>query len=104
MRTFTDVERKKGFVPVDFVCTTEYDATMPNVTVAYPRQKLENIFGEYISKLGPDPAAHRRDGEVRPRHLLLQRRRGDGLSRGGPGADRFPQGGHLRPPAGDERL
>ena len=50
---FQDVERKKGFVPVDFVCTTEYDATMPNVTVAYPRQKLENIFGEYISKLGP---------------------------------------------------
>ena len=49
---FLDVERKKGFVPVDFVCTTEYDATMPNVTVAYPRQKLENIFGEYISKLG----------------------------------------------------
>ena len=49
---FQDVQRKKGFVPVDFVCTTEYDATMPNVTVAYPRQKLENIFGEYISKLG----------------------------------------------------
>ncbi|MEI3120682.1 2,3-bisphosphoglycerate-independent phosphoglycerate mutase [Lawsonibacter asaccharolyticus] len=49
---FQDVERKKDFVPVDFVCTTEYDATMPNVTVAYPRQKLENIFGEYISKLG----------------------------------------------------
>ena len=49
---FQDVERKKGFIPVDFVCTTEYDATMPNVTVAYPRQKLENIFGEYISKLG----------------------------------------------------
>ena len=49
---FTDVERKTGFVPVDFVCTTEYDATMPNVSVAYPRHKLENIFGEYISKLG----------------------------------------------------
>ena len=49
---FTDVERKTGFVPVFFVCTTEYDATMPNVTVAYPRQKLDNIFGEYISKLG----------------------------------------------------
>ena len=41
---FQDVERKKGFVPVDFVCTTEYDATMPKVTVAYPRQKLENIL------------------------------------------------------------
>ena len=49
---FVDVERKNGFTPVHFVCTTEYDATMPNVTVAYPRQKLDNIFGEYISKLG----------------------------------------------------
>ena len=49
---FTEVERKTGFIPVDFVCTTEYDATMPNVSVAYPRQKLTNIFGEYISKLG----------------------------------------------------
>ncbi|MCI8869748.1 MAG: 2,3-bisphosphoglycerate-independent phosphoglycerate mutase [Lawsonibacter sp.] len=49
---FSDVERKSGFLSVHFVCTTEYDATMPNVTVAYPRQKLENIFGEYISKLG----------------------------------------------------
>ena len=43
---FTDVERKKGYFPVTYVCTTEYDATMPNVTVAYPRQKLDNIFGE----------------------------------------------------------
>ncbi|MCI9156307.1 MAG: 2,3-bisphosphoglycerate-independent phosphoglycerate mutase [Lawsonibacter sp.] len=49
---FTDIERKTGFIPVDFVCTTEYDATMPNVSVAYPRQKLTNIFGEYISNLG----------------------------------------------------
>ena len=49
---FTSVERKTGFIPVDFVCTTEYDATMPNVSVAYPRQKLDNIFGEYISNLG----------------------------------------------------
>ncbi|MBQ3557045.1 MAG: 2,3-bisphosphoglycerate-independent phosphoglycerate mutase [Oscillospiraceae bacterium] len=49
---FTDVERKSGFIPVHYVCTTEYDATMPNVTVAYPRQKLDNIFGEYISRLG----------------------------------------------------
>ena len=49
----------KGLRPGGFVCTTEYDATMPNVTVAYPRQKLENIFGEYISQPGPDPAAHR---------------------------------------------
>jgi len=49
---FTDVERKNGFIPVTFICTTEYDATMPNVSVAYPRQKLDNIFGAYISQLG----------------------------------------------------
>ena len=56
-RTFVDpdfagFERKKGFFPVQYVCTTEYDATMPNVEVAYPRQKLNNIFGEYISRNG----------------------------------------------------
>ena len=49
---FTDVERKTGFLTVDFICTTEYDATLPNVTVAYPHQKLVNTFGEYISNLG----------------------------------------------------
>ena len=49
---FTDLERKKGYFPLHFVCTTEYDATMPNVTVAFPKQKLTNIFGEYISNLG----------------------------------------------------
>ena len=49
---FTDVERKTGFLSVDFICTTEYDATLPNVTVAYPHQKLVNTFGGYISNLG----------------------------------------------------
>ena len=47
---FTDVAR--DFVPVQFVCTTEYDASMPNVTVAFPKKPLENVFGEYISSLG----------------------------------------------------
>ena len=49
---FTDLERKKGYFPLHYVCTTEYDAAMPNVTVAFPKQKLSNIFGEYISNLG----------------------------------------------------
>ena len=49
---FKDVKRKRGFIPVVYVCMTEYDATMPNVTVAYPREKLSNIVGEYISSLG----------------------------------------------------
>jgi len=49
---FNDVKRSRGFLPVTYVCMTEYDATMPNVSVAYPREKLVNIFGEYISSLG----------------------------------------------------
>ncbi|MCF0122789.1 MAG: 2,3-bisphosphoglycerate-independent phosphoglycerate mutase [Ruminiclostridium sp.] len=48
---FTGLSRKKGFFPLHFVCTTEYDASLTNVTVAFPHEKLENIFGAYISKL-----------------------------------------------------
>jgi 2,3-bisphosphoglycerate-independent phosphoglycerate mutase len=49
---FTNVERKKGYFPVQFVCTTEYDASMPNVSVAFPKERLSNTLGEYLSKLG----------------------------------------------------
>ena len=49
---FTDVERKNGFFPVHFVCTTEYDAAMPNVTVAFPKEHLNNTLGEYLSQMG----------------------------------------------------
>mgnify|MGYP005808152769 CR=1 FL=1 len=45
-----------GFVrqwfPLTYVCTTEYDASMPNVTVAFPHEPLTNCLGEYLSKLG----------------------------------------------------
>jgi 2,3-bisphosphoglycerate-independent phosphoglycerate mutase len=49
---FSKIERKRDFLPVNFVCTTEYDAAMPNVSVAFPRIPLDNLFGEYISRLG----------------------------------------------------
>ena len=49
---FDGFERKKGFFPLQFVCTTCYDASMPIVEVAYPSEALKNVFGEYISKLG----------------------------------------------------
>lgn len=45
-------EVKHTFRPVRFVCTTEYDASMPNVSVAFPHRELTNVFGEYISSLG----------------------------------------------------
>ena len=49
---FDTLQRKRGFLPLHFVCTTEYDATMPNVSVAFPHHALQNIFGGYISRLG----------------------------------------------------
>ena len=49
---FSGFLRQKGFFPVQYVCTTEYDAAMPNVSVAYPREELHDIFGEYIARLG----------------------------------------------------
>ena len=51
-RDFTDFKRKKGFFPLYFVCMTQYDETMPNVTVAYPPKKIEHTFGQTISELG----------------------------------------------------
>jgi len=35
-----------------YVCMTKYDATMPNVVVAFKPERLKNNFGEYISKKG----------------------------------------------------
>ena len=49
---FTGFERRKGFFHVNYVCTTSYDASMPNVVIAFPKESLQNIFGEYISSLG----------------------------------------------------
>lgn len=49
---FDGFERKKGFFPVNFVCMTQYDATMPNVDVAFKPQVLTNTLGEYISDKG----------------------------------------------------
>ena len=56
-RTFVDeafdgFERKNGFFPLYYVCMTQYDATMPNVHVAFKPQTLENTFGEYLAKMG----------------------------------------------------
>ncbi len=56
-RTFVDPEfsgfaRKKGYFPVHYVCFTEYDATMPNVEIAFKPQDLVNTFGEYIGEQG----------------------------------------------------
>lgn len=49
---FSGFVRGNGYFPVKFVCMTQYDATLPNVSVAFGPQSLKNTFGEYISKYG----------------------------------------------------
>ncbi len=53
-RTFVDPQfdgfaRKNGYFPVHYVCMTQYDETMPNVTVAYPPEELKMTLGEYLA-------------------------------------------------------
>lgn len=45
-------ERKDGVFSLYYVCFTQYDATMPNVNVAFKPQSLKNTFGEYLSESG----------------------------------------------------
>ncbi len=51
-RTFVD-DDFKGFertrLDVTYVCMTQYDATMPNVLVAFKPQSLKNTLGEYLA-------------------------------------------------------
>ena len=49
---FTGFERNNGFFNLSFVCMAQYDASMPNVTVAYPPEQLTMTMGEYLSKSG----------------------------------------------------
>jgi len=49
---FSGFERRNGLFPLNYVCMTQYDATMPNVDVAYKPESLVNTFGEYLSKNG----------------------------------------------------
>lgn len=56
-RTFTDddfkgFERRGGRQDVFYVCMTQYDASMPNVTVAFKPQELKNTLGEFLAENG----------------------------------------------------
>ena len=43
---------QRELFPTTYVCNTEYDATMPNVLVAWPRIQVKNGLGEYLSSMG----------------------------------------------------
>ena len=49
---FTGFERKGGKLDLFYVCMTQYDASMPNVEVAYKPQSLKNTLGEFLSDKG----------------------------------------------------
>ena len=49
---FKGFERKQGYFPVHFVCMAQYDATMPNVSVAFQPEELTMTFGEVLAKQG----------------------------------------------------
>lgn len=55
-RAFVDPDfdgfERPSFFPLHYVCFTEYDATMPNVHVAFKAQDLTNTFGEFIGEHG----------------------------------------------------
>ena len=49
---FDGFERKKEVSDLKYVCMTQYDASMPNVEVAFPPAVITNTLGEYLSSLG----------------------------------------------------
>ena len=51
-KDFDGFTRENGFLSPKYVCFTQYDEKLKNVSVAFKPQTLENTLGEYISKLG----------------------------------------------------
>ena len=47
---FTGFERRGGRQKVFFVCMTQYDASMPNVEIAFKPESLHNTLGEFLSE------------------------------------------------------
>jgi 2,3-bisphosphoglycerate-independent phosphoglycerate mutase len=94
-RAFVDEDfphfgRPDGLFP-HYVCMAEYDATIPAPVAFPPRQhpRRRHIEG------GLEATSHRGDREICPRHLLLQRRRGNPLRGRGPPPHTLAEGRHL---------
>ena len=51
-RNFDGFPRGFGWFPLNYVCTTQYDATISGVDIAFPPEEIEMTFGEYLGKLG----------------------------------------------------
>ena len=51
LESFDGFERKKTVYPLSYVCTAQYDESLP-LPIAYPPEVIENTLGDYISSLG----------------------------------------------------
>lgn len=49
---FDGFARPKGFFPLHYVCTAQYDETMKELPVAFPPETIEDTFGDYLSEKG----------------------------------------------------
>ena len=49
---FDGFPRKNGFMPLYYICFTDYDPTVPNKVVAFEGQSLANTMGEYLASQG----------------------------------------------------
>ena len=49
---FTGFERRNGFMPLKYVCFSEYDVTIPNKTIAFKKVEVTNTFGEWLAANG----------------------------------------------------
>ena len=48
---FDGFSRKKTVFPLSYVCTAQYDETLP-LPIAYPPEEIENTLGDYVSSCG----------------------------------------------------
>ena len=96
-------DRRSAPCPRDLlvVTMTAYEAGLP-VEVAFPPEEAHSLSRRAVgARLAPVP--RRRDGEVRPRDVLLQRRPRGAVARRGPRARPEPKVATYDLAAGDER-
>ena len=50
--SFEGFERPKGFFPLHYVCTTQYDESLTELPIAFPPERVTMTLGEYASQKG----------------------------------------------------
>ncbi len=50
--SFEGFERPKGFFPLHYVCTTQYDESLRELPIAFPPESIEGTLGDYAAERG----------------------------------------------------